>query len=91
MYMINQAIESNHLLADMTNGLIALLPKDGNRKQLGNWHPITLLNSSYKIFAKALQIQFQGLLLNIIHKDQSAFFPLSYILNNVLVQHETIS
>jgi hypothetical protein len=57
----------------MTSGLIALLLKDGNWEYLANWQPITLLNSSYKIFAKALQIRLQGLFLNIIHKDQ--YYP----------------
>lgn len=75
----------------MTNGLITLLQKDGNQEHLANWQPITLLNSSYKIFAKALQIRLQGLLPNIIHKDQSAFLPLRFTLDNILVQYKTIS
>jgi hypothetical protein len=74
----------------MTRGLIALIPKEGNRENLSNWRPITLLNSSYKFFAKVLQTRFQTLLPDIIHDDQSAFLPLRFILDNVLVQHETI-
>jgi hypothetical protein len=75
----------------MTRGLIALIHKVGDREYLSNWRPITLLNSSYKIFAKALQIRLQVLLPDIIHADQSAFLPLRFILDNVLVQHETIA
>ena len=49
------------------------------------------MNSSHKIFAKVLQIRLQGLLLNVIHDDQSAFLPLQFILDNILIQHETIA
>jgi hypothetical protein len=76
--MIIQAIESSRLLPGMTKGLIALLLKDGDLEYLSNWRPITLLNSSYKIFAKVLHLQLQALLPDIIHEDQSAFFPTSF-------------
>jgi hypothetical protein len=89
--MITHTIEIHRLLAGMTNGLITLIPKEGDKELLSNWRPITLLNSAYKIFAKTLQIRLQGLLPDIIHEDQSAFLPLRFILDNVLIQHETIS
>jgi hypothetical protein len=89
--MISSAIAVGRLPAGMTEGLIALFPKEGDRECLSNWRPITLLNSAYKIFAKALHIRLQGLLLDIIHEDQSAFLPLRFILDNVLAQHETIA
>jgi hypothetical protein len=69
----------------MNNGLITLLHKGGNRKNLGNWRPITLLNIAYKILAKALQHKLQLLLPKVISEDQSAFLPLRYILDNILV------
>jgi hypothetical protein len=75
----------------MTRGLIAPIPKDGDREYLLNWRPITLLNSSYKIFAKALPLCLQVLLLNIVHDDQLAFFLLCFFWNNILIQHETIA
>jgi hypothetical protein len=60
----------------MNHGLITLLPKGGDTEALGNWRPITLLNVSYKILAKALQRRLQFLLPNVISDDQSAFLPL---------------
>jgi hypothetical protein len=84
-HMIHQAIQDWRLPPGMMWGLIALLPKDGNREYLSNWRPITLLNSSYKILAKVLQIRLQVLLPDIIHDDQSAFLPLRFILDNVLI------
>jgi hypothetical protein len=42
------------LLGHMNHGLITLLHKGGDREDLGTWRPITLLNITYKILAKAL-------------------------------------
>jgi hypothetical protein len=55
--MLQQAIAQGALSAGMIASLITLLPKEGDRERLANWQPITLLNSSYKIFAKVLQVQ----------------------------------
>jgi len=35
-------------------GLITLIPKSGDHAKIGNWRPITLLGSLYKILAKTL-------------------------------------
>ena len=57
---------------------------------LTNWWPITLLNTTYKIFAKALQRQLQPLLVEVIDSDQTAFLPLRFILDNIILTHELI-
>lgn len=67
-----------------------LLPKDGDLKLLSCWRPITLLNTSYKFFAKVLQISLQRLLPDVINNGQSTFLLARYILNLVMVQNETI-
>jgi hypothetical protein len=56
-----------------------------------NWHPITLLNISYKIYAKALQLRLQPVLMEIISSEQSAFLPLRFILDNIMLKQETIA
>jgi hypothetical protein len=43
-----------------------------------------------KIYAKALQLCLQPMLINFIHNDQFAFLPFSYIFNNLLLAHENI-
>lgn len=55
--MLTTAIEQESLPSGMNKGLVVLLPKDGDRELLSNWRPITLLNTSYKIFAKSLQLR----------------------------------
>ena len=69
---------------------ITLIHKSGPNDDLGNWRPITLLNSAYKIVAKALQIRLKPLLADLISPDQTAFVPHTFILDNVFVAHETL-
>jgi hypothetical protein len=88
--MLQQAFDQGCLPGQMNNGLITLLHKGGNREDLRNWKPITLLNIAYKILAKALQQRLQVLLPEVISEEQSAFLPPRYILDNVLVIHKTI-
>lgn len=49
-----------------------------------------MLNIGYKLFAKALQRRLQLVLIEIISFDQSAFFLLKFILDNILLIHETL-
>ena len=67
-----------------------LLHKGGQTDEHKNYLPITLLNASYKILAKALQRRLQPFLPELIDEDQTAFLPMRYILDNVLVQTEAI-
>lgn len=60
-------------------------------KMIKNWRHSTLLNTSYKIWAKVFQLRLQALLPEVIHEGQTAFLPSHYILDVVIVQNETIS
>lgn len=50
--------------------------------------PITL-NVTNKLFVKMLQLHQQPILMEVISADQSAFLPLYYILDNIILTHET--
>lgn len=50
-----------------------------------------MLNSVYKILAKTIQIRLQAELPEMIHEGQLAFLLARYILDTVLVEHETIA
>jgi hypothetical protein len=67
-----------------------MLFKNTDRSKLTNWQPITLLNTTHKIFAKALQRQLQPLLVEVIDNDQTAFLPLPFILENNLLTFNSI-
>lgn len=88
--MIREATTRGSLPPGVTDGLIILLHKGGTRSFLNNWRPITLLNSTYKLFAKVLQLHLQPILMQVVSLDQSAFLPLRFILDNIFLTNETI-
>jgi hypothetical protein len=88
--MIYNAVRKGHLSMGMTKGMFILLHRGGERELLSNWRPISLLNVSYKIYSKMLQKRLQLMLTGVTSKDQLAFLPTRYILDNVFMQHEMI-
>ena len=51
-------------------GILSLLYKKGDPKNLDNWRPLTLLNQDYKIATKCLAQRLQKVLPLIISTDQ---------------------
>jgi hypothetical protein len=90
LVMIQEAVCSNGMAPEINKGLISLLHKGRERSKLTNWRPITLLNVSYKLYAKALKLRLKPILIEIISLDQSAFLSLRFILDNILLTHETM-
>ena len=62
---------SGRLSSSQRSGLITLLYKHGDRLEMKNWRPITLLCVDYKIAAKAIANRLLQVLPSIIHPDQS--------------------
>ncbi len=79
--MLNAGETSAHI----NKGLITLIPKSGDYARLGNWRPITLLCSSYKILAKVLAGRVQAALPQIIRPNQTGFVEGRSILDNVFI------
>ena len=88
--MIFKSMDEGAFPEGVTKGLISLIPKDGDSKDLNYWRPITLLTASYKNFAKTLQLRLQPLLRDVISPEQTAFLPLRFILNNIVLTQETL-
>jgi hypothetical protein len=88
--MLHESIQSGGLLPGITKELIVLLHKGGKRITLNNWRPITFLNVSHKLFAKALQMRLQPIIMEVISHDQSAFLFMRFILDNIFLTYETI-
>ncbi len=68
--MIVRSIEAKRFLKWSTKGLIALLYKYGENNDLGNQHPISLLNMAYKIYVKVRQLHLQLILMEVIDGDK---------------------
>ena len=58
----NQAIQKGELSSSQKRGIITLLHKGDNRKNLSNWRPISLLNTDYKIFSKVISFRINNVL-----------------------------
>ena len=69
----NNAFSEGHLSYLQRKGVISLLLKRGDKEELDNWRPITLLNIDYKILAMVLTKRLQKVLPDIINEDQVGY------------------
>ncbi len=70
--------------------MITLIPKSGDHSKLGNWQPITLLGSIYKILAKILMRKIQVRLPSMIRPNQTSFMMGRSILDNNFLAQESL-
>lgn len=49
--------------------------KKKDRTEITNYHPLTLLNTDYKLYTKALTMKLAYVVPDIIHKAQAGFIP----------------
>ena len=68
--VISAGLEDNQLAYSQYLAVIALLYKKGNRLDIKNWRPISLLNVDFKIASKSLAERLKTILPDIIHTDQ---------------------
>ena len=61
------------LSASQYKGVLTLLHKGGEREDIKNWRPLTLLNWDYKIISKLLAERLKNVLTKLIHPDQKGF------------------
>jgi hypothetical protein len=71
-------------------GVITLIPKEKEVKRIQQYRPICMLNVSFKIFTKVMASRLESITCRITKPSQSAFLPGRYILEGVLVLHETL-
>ena len=72
---IERSIEIGLVSQTQKRGIITLIHKGNNlqRDNLANWRPVTLLNTDYKILAKALARRLNTVLTKLIANDQCGF------------------
>ena len=70
--------------------IITLLPKKDNAVQIQQYLPIYLLNVSFKIFTKVAVNRLTQVADKVIRPTQSTFMPGRYILDGVVILHETL-
>ncbi|CAI5975628.1 unnamed protein product [Closterium sp. NIES-65] len=75
MAMVKDFEVSASLPAELKEAVTILLHKNGDRDQLNNYRPITLLNFTYKVLAKVLADRMKRILHQVISPEQCGFLP----------------
>ena len=71
---INYNLRNGKLSIEQRRGILTLIPKkDKDRLYLKNWRPLTLLNTDYKILAKALANRLTKFLPFLVEDDQTGY------------------
>ncbi|MDM1544273.1 reverse transcriptase domain-containing protein, partial [Empedobacter sp. 189-2] len=77
-------METGVMPDSISEGMIHLIPKEGgDRLEIRQWRPITLLGTAYKVLAKAISRRLQPHLPDIIHTTQTGFIQDRSILDNI--------
>jgi hypothetical protein len=71
--------------------IITLIPKEKEVRRIQQYRPICMLNVSFKIFTKVMAHRLTSIACRITKPSRSAFLPGRYILEGVVVLHETIN
>jgi hypothetical protein len=71
-------------------GIITLITKEKEVRRIQQYRPICMLNVSFKIFTKVMAHRLTSIACRITKPSRSAFLPGRYILEGVVVLHETI-
>ena len=75
----------------MKLSVVKLLFKKDDKLKIGNYRPISLLCSDYKILAKIMTERMKNVLKSVIGKDQQAFVKGGNIMGNLLLVKQIIA
>lgn len=88
--MIQEFHTNAKLLSGINSSFLVLIPKKDNPLGLGDYRPISLVSSIYKILAKILSRRMKEVLPAVINEVQSAFVSGRHILDGVMIANEVI-
>ena len=75
---LNEGFQNKELSNTQRQAIIKLLHKKGDKTNLENWRPISLLNYDYKIAASVLAKRLQRVISSIISRDQVGYNQLDH-------------
>ncbi|XP_019085342.1 PREDICTED: uncharacterized protein LOC104748447 [Camelina sativa] len=87
---IRSFFETSYLHPRQNETHVRLIPKISGPRKVGDYRPIALCNTHYKIIAKILTGRLQPILPELISPFQCAFVPNRAISDNVLITHEIL-
>lgn len=81
---------SRALLSEINNTFFTLIPKKNESMEPGDFRPISLCNTIYKILSKCLANRLKTLLSRIISEEQMGFVPNKLILDGIIIAQEIV-
>ena len=88
--VLQKSIQHQSLPTSCRRAVITLLPKQGDLQEISNWRPVSLLNTDYKILAKALANRLKNVIGDVVHLDQCYAVPERSIYDNINVIRDSI-
>ncbi|CAM2114427.1 unnamed protein product [Caretta caretta] len=83
-----ESLQSRVLPLSCRRAVLALLPKKGDLRDLGNWHPLSLHSMDYKVVAKAILLRLGSVLADMAHPTRPtlsrAIFDNLYLVRDLL-------
>ena len=89
--VFNNSLENEALGQDLRTGAIAWLHKGGERSEIKNWRPISLLCTDYEVLAKVLANMVRKILIKIINPNQTGGIPGRNMHQNLCIIRDVIA
>ncbi|GBG66093.1 hypothetical protein CBR_g55436 [Chara braunii] len=86
----NKVLTGDKLGEAMTQGVISLMFEKGDKANVRNYRPISLVNVDYKILAKTMALRLDKILPRLVEGDQRAFVQGRSIFLNILTAIESV-
>lgn len=84
-------LNGGHLLREMNDTYITLIPKTTRPETVSEFRPISLCNTSYKVISKCLVRRLKSVMVDITGDFQNAFIPGRLLSGNCLLAHEMMN
>ncbi|CAM2116774.1 unnamed protein product [Caretta caretta] len=85
-----ESLQGGVLPLSCRRAVFALLPKKGDRRDLRNWRPVSLLSMDYKIVANAISLWLGSVMADVIHPDQTYTVPGRSIFDNLFLVRDLL-
>jgi len=80
---LNESFMTGRMSASQRKSIITLIFKKGDREQLKNWRPISVLNTDYKLMAFVIAQRLHKVLPKIVNSDQTGYIKGRFIGSNI--------
>ena len=88
--VLNYGFQNGQLSVSQHRGLLSLIFKKGEKRDLKNWRRISLLCVDYKIGTRALAARLQKVLSSVLHEDQTCGVPGRSVVSNLYLIRDLI-